>query len=155
MPYERLLREADQQGVDVYERPLAGRLKGLYADNTIIIKRNMTYREKGGILAEELGHHYTSTGNILDQKDIRSRKQEKRAKSWAYQRLVPLSQIVQAYHARVKGRHEIAEFLCVTEDFLQRSIERYQEKYGLYVIHDERYAIYFDPLSVVEMFDYP
>ena len=44
------------------------RIKGLYSDGTIAISTDMkTDAEKACVLAEELGHHYTTYGNILDQ----------------------------------------------------------------------------------------
>ena len=48
-------------------------------------------------------------------------------------------------------RAELAEFLNVTEDFLEESIQHYREKYGLYCEIDH-YIVYFDPLGVLEMF---
>ena len=153
MLYENLLREAAQHGVDIYEKPMSPGVKGLYADSIIWINHTVpTVTEKACILAEELGHYHTSVGNIIDLGDIRSRKQELRARDWAYNRLVPLSKIVQAYHAGVTDRHELAEYLGVPEQFLQAAIDRYREKYGTYTIVDG-HIIYFDPLAVAEIFD--
>lgn len=150
MPYERLKRIASQQGLDIYERKLHPNTKGLYADDVIWINRDIpTQIEKRCILAEELGHYHTSSGDILDQKDLNNRKQEKRARSWAYEYLVPLSKIIEAYHDGIAGRHALAEYLEVTEEFLQSAIDRYREKYGLFAKH-EQYTICFEPLSVIE-----
>ena len=38
--------------------------------------------EKASVLAEELGHYYTTVGNILDQEDAGNRKQEHKARTW-------------------------------------------------------------------------
>jgi Domain of unknown function (DUF955). len=152
MLYDNLIREAEQHGIDIYEKPLMRRIKGLYADGVVWINRRIpTTKEKACILAEELGHYHTSAGDILDQSDIRNRKQEKVAREWAYERLVPLDKIIEAHHARVSSRHDFAEFLGVTEPFLQAAIERYREKYGPHTIVGQ-YVICFDPLGVVEMF---
>ncbi|MCP3778758.1 ImmA/IrrE family metallo-endopeptidase [Paenibacillus sp. MZ03-122A] len=148
------MNEAASSGVEVLERPFKNlKLKGLYIDKVITINSATTQSlsEKCCTLAEEIGHYHTSVGNILDQADIRNRKQELRARQWAYQRLIPLSAIIQAHQARVKGRYEIAEFLGVTEEFLQASIDRYQQIYEIYTVCDG-YLIYFDPLGVVEIF---
>ena len=153
MLYENLLMEAAQLGVDIYETPMTPTVKGLYADNIIWINRFIpTVTERACILAEELGHYHTSVGNIIDPADIHNRRQELRARDWAYRRLVPLSKIVQAYHAGVADRHELAEYLGVSEQFLQSAVDRYREKYGTYTIVDG-HIIYFDPLAVAEMFD--
>lgn len=147
--YEKLLHEAFSFNVSVYEMPM--RNKGLYSDEIIWINKGIpTIAERNCILAEEIGHYHTSSGNILDQRDIRNRKQELRARQWAYERLVPLSSIVQAHKARVRGRFEIAEYLGVTEDFLQASIDRYRDKYGILTSIDN-YIIFLDPLHVIEV----
>ena len=66
MNYEDLLIEADTNNLITKEKPLlanAGRIKG----NRIAIKKNLpTQKEKACVLAEELGHFYTSSGNILE-----------------------------------------------------------------------------------------
>lgn len=150
--FNALLRDALKVGVVTFERRMNGTTKGLYADGVVWINKNLsTTAEKLCILAEELGHHHTSTGDITDQRLAINRKQELRARNWAYERLVPLSGIVEASLAGVKGRHEIAEFLEVTEDFLDAAIKRYQDKYGQFYTVGQ-YTIFFDPLRVLEMF---
>lgn len=146
-----LQTEAQANGIEVFEMPFKGKIKGLYKDGTIAINKFLKDRvEKACILAEELGHHHTSVGNILDQTDIRNRKQELRARQWAYERLIPLSAIVQAYYAKVNGRYEIAEYLGVTEEFLQAAVDRYRDKFGLFATY-ENFIIFLDPLHVIEV----
>lgn len=152
--YEFLLRAAEREGVDVYERTMRPAIKGLYGGRVIWINRVIpTLAEKSCVLAEELGHYHTTSGDILDQRQLENRKQEKRARNWAYEKLVPLSGIVQAYHAGVKGKYELAEHLDVIEDFLEQAIKHYQEKYGQLTVYEGKYMIYFDPLGVAEMFE--
>lgn len=151
MMYENLLREAEQHGIDIYEKPMTLTIKGLYSDEVIWINKNIpTNIEKACVLAEELGHYHTSVGDILDQSKIANRKQELRARTWAYERLVPLQKIVQAYKNGVRNRYELAEYLGITEDFLIASIKRYKEKYGLY-FPIENYTICFEPLGILEI----
>ena len=153
MQYEKLLIEADQHGIDIYEKPMQKRNKGLYCDKVIWINKHIqTSIEKACVLAEELGHYHTSAGNILDQKNLNNRKQEKQARSWAYEKLVPLEKIVQAHKDGPKNKYELAEYLNVTEAFLEESIKRYIEKYGLSVNYKD-YVICFEPLGVLEWFD--
>lgn len=157
MPLNALLDEAYRDNVCVVEhRFKTTRLRGLYSDGTITINASNSFTEveKACIIAEELGHHHTTIGNILDQSTVQNRKQERRARQWAYNRLIPLSKIVQAYHSGAKNRFEIAEFMRVTEEFLDDALKRYQEIYELCAIYD-RYVIYFDPLIVVEMYELP
>lgn len=152
MLYDNLLRDASRCGVSTYEVRMVPRIKGLYSDDTIWINKAIsTSAEKTCILAEELGHYHTSAGDILDQTKTNNRRQELRARQWAYNRLIPLECIVEAYQAHAKGRHEVAEYLGVTESFLQAAIDRYRDKYGLCVVVNDRYTVYFDPLGVAEM----
>jgi len=56
--YEDLIRDSQNEKIDVIERPLKGNLKGLYYSNTIAVSsRLVTDAEKSCILAEEIGHH--------------------------------------------------------------------------------------------------
>ena len=151
MNYETLLKEADSQCLVVKEKPLRannGRIKG----KRIAIKKNMTTTEKACVLAEELGPHYTTVGNILDPSKTENRKQERRARLWAYKRAFDLVDLVSAYKHGCRNRYEIAEYLEVTESFLQEALDTYKEKYGPYTKVD-RYVVYFEPLGVLELYD--
>ena len=150
MTYEELLTQADDNGLIVKEKYLlanTGRIKG----NRIAIHQDMTQVEKSCILAEELGHHYTTAGNIMDQTDTGNRKQELRARLWAYNAKIGLQGIIDAYKARRTSPEEMAEFLDVTPEFLQDALECYRSKYSPYVSVDN-YVIFFEPcLAVMEL----
>ena len=89
--------------------------------------------------------------NILDQSDDRNRKQEMRARLWAYDKKIGLHGIINAYEARRTSIEEMANFLNVTPEFLRDAIKCYKGKYGHYVILDN-YIIFFEPnLSVAKM----
>ena len=149
---EELSQQAADYGAEVIDWKFnADRIKGLYCDGVIAVSKDIdTIAEKTCVIAEELGHHLTATGNILDQKDISNRKQELRGRIWAYNRLIGLTGIIKAYRAGCRNRYEIAQTLEVTEEMLQDAIDYYREKYGLCVQVDN-YAIYFDPLGVMEL----
>lgn len=152
MIYDELLKEADSVYLTVKEKPLRankGRIKG----KKIAIKKDIsTVSEKACVLAEELGHYFTSHGDIFDQTKIINIKQEKRARNWAYEKLVPLHKLIRAYEAGVSNRFELALYLDVIEEFLECAIEHYREKYGLYCIKGN-YIIYFEPLGVYKSVD--
>lgn len=151
MTYEKLQKEAAQKGIDIYEESMNPTVKGLYGDKTIWINKGIpTNTEKACILAEELGHFHNTNGDITDQSKLTNRKQEQRARQWAYEKLVPLSSIVQACKAGIRNRYELAEFLEVTEGFLESSLKRYQEKYGLSATVGD-YTVCFEPLQVLEL----
>lgn len=116
LTYEELLIEADNNNLITKEKPLSiskERIKG----NRIAIRSGMTETEKKCILAEELGHHYTAVGDILDQSSCANRKQEMRGRILAYNRLVGLRRIIDAYNHLCQGLCEAAEYLGVTEEF--------------------------------------
>lgn len=116
----------------------------------ILINRNIinTY-EKKCILAEELGHYYTSYGNITDQTDIRNRKQEMVARRWAVKRLITLENLIDAFNNGVRNKHELAEHLEVTEEFLHIALDHFKGIYG-YSYSLGEYTIYFDPLWIAK-----
>lgn len=149
MKYDVLLNDANTEGLRIKERPFRtydGRIKG----NNIYLRKDMNTVEKTCVLAEELGHHYTSVGNILDLNDVRNRKQERQARLWGYNKLIGLSGIINAFRAGCQSRHEIADLLDVTEEYLQECIDCYRDKYGVYTIVDN-YIVYFIPnLAVME-----
>ncbi len=148
MCYESMLANIDTS-IRVKEKPLKYGLKGLYKNGKIIIHKELSYTEKTCILAEELGHHYTSTGNIIDQSTTANRKQERAAREWAHQRLVPLDALVAALNSGARNYHELAEFLNVTESFLREAVERYYAKYGVFHTVGE-YTVYFSPLGLLK-----
>lgn len=152
MTYEQLLAHSDEAGLVVREKPLKyndGRIKG----NRIAIRQNIeTQKEKACVLAEELGHHYTSSGNILDQTKVENVKQEQHARMWAYNKQIGLYGIIDAYKRGCRNIHEMADHLDVTEEFLRDALEAYRLKYGQYVDIDN-YTIYFEPYLMVADFD--
>lgn len=148
---ENLLLE--NPDVDVVSYHFASdRIKGLYCNNTIAVSDQIsTSAERTCILAEELGHHYTTTGDIIDQTSIANIKQERTARIWAYDRMIGLAGIVKVYHAHCQNSCEMAELLGVTEEFLADALEVYRQKYGVYTRYNH-YIIYFEPrLGVMEI----
>lgn len=117
-----------------------GRIKG----KKIAIRRNLTFKEKGCVLAEELGHHYTTVGDILDQSDVWNRKQELQARTWAYDEVLGLDSIITAHKRGCKTIYEMAEYLEVTESFLADMLKRYCDRYGTHVEYGD-YIITFIP----------
>lgn len=150
--YEELLKEADGIGATVRELPLLssdGRING----RRIAIRQNIpTLAKKADVLAEELGHYYTSVGNILNQCTVNARKQERTARIWSYNKRIGLSGIIEAYKHHCQSRYEVAEFLEVSEDTLTEALEIYRQIYGT-GIQIGNYVIQFDPyLAVLELF---
>lgn len=150
MTYDELLKEAQDNNLIVKEKPLPiskGRIKG----NRIAIKHNMTEIEKACVLAEEIGHHYTAVGNILDQSTVENRKQEMHGRLVAYNKMVGLRGLVDAYNHHCRNLEDTAEYLEVTPEFLQETIDCYRSKYGICTTVDN-YAVIFEPnLAILKL----
>lgn len=150
MTYENLQRQYDYLNIKELDLSDVAGLKGLCLNDNIAIEQSMTQTEKACVLAEELGHYYTTVGDILDQHNTSNRKQEHTAQLWAYDKIIGLSGIIKGYQERCQNRYELAACLGVTEEFLQEAIDCYREKYGPY-IQVGKYAIVFEPaLAVIE-----
>ena len=147
MEYEALLVEADNEGLTVKEMPMRynnGRIKG----NRIAIRKDIdTSAEKTCILAEELGHHHTSVGDILDMSDSGNRKQERQARLWGYNKLIGLSGLIKSFEAGCQNRFEVAEYLGVTEEYLCECLNTYRDKYGVGVTVDDYYIMFIPHLQ--------
>lgn len=152
--FEQLEEQACKDGIDIIERRFnSERIKGLYCNDSIALSDKLeTSTEKACVLAEELGHHYTTSGNIIDMQDIRNITQERKARVWAYDELIGLTGLIRAFERCCQSRYEVADFLGVTEEFLSDALNYYKVKYGEFTTIDH-YVIRFIPtLSIAELF---
>nr|DAJ03031.1 MAG TPA: IrrE protein [Caudoviricetes sp.] len=108
--------------------------------------------QKACVLAEELGHYYTTTGDILDQSEISNKKQERTARLWAYNKMITVEKLLAAKEAGCQNGYEIAEYLEVTEEFLKEAISCYGAKYGKGFQKDQ-YIILFEPFNIYKLMD--
>lgn len=135
--YEKQLQSAVDNNIQVIESYDMGNdpdhppIEGLYVDGCVALSSDLqTTAQKNSVLAEELAHHDLTVGDILDQRDPANRRQEQKARTLAYDRLIGFSGLSRAFNAGCENRYEVAEYLEVTESFLQEAIERYKEIYG-------------------------
>lgn len=155
---EVLKIQAQENEIEVKYATLPKYIKGLYySDNAVtpLIALNKQCIEDTSeelcIMAEELGHHYTTAGNILDQSITENRKQELKARRWAVKKLIRIDHLIEAYNVGITLRYELADYLNVTEEFLNMAIEHFKSIYGQY--HDTgEYIIYFEPLGILKKF---
>ena len=136
MSYEDLLKEYADENVIIKEKPLQSS-NGRIFHNKIAIRYDLSTVEKACTLAEELGHYYTSSGDIIDQADIMNRKQEYHARMWAYNKLLPLPLFILAFKHGCQSVHETADFLEVSEEFLRECVEAYYDKYGPFLKYND------------------
>lgn len=150
---ERLEDEACRDGIEIVNcRFNSPRIKGLYCDKTIGLNLDIdTSAEKACVLAEELGHHYTSVGDVLDMSDSGNRKQERQARLWGYNKLIGLSGLTKAFEAGCQDRFEVAEYLGVTDEYLCECLDTYRDKYGVGVTVDDYYIMFIPHLAIGKM----
>lgn len=126
MKYETLLDEAYEKGLVVKEKPLLahdGRIKG----NKIAIRSSIeTHAKKCCVLAEELGHYEVNVGDILDQDNINNRRQERAARRRAYEKLLPVENILFAARDGHTELWDMADYLDVDEEFLKEALMYYR-----------------------------
>lgn len=147
MSYQELLNMAEYYGLNVWEAPLRV-CDGLICGNDIAIRSDIDDGiQKGCVLAEELGHYATTVGDILSSGKDRSGKQELKARRWAHGLLLPISRLYEAQEAGCQNRFEVAEYLGVTEDFLQEALDNYQLILGKET-DINGFHISFDPLYI-------
>lgn len=83
------------------------------------------------VFAEEIGHHFTTSQNIMvfSRKDnYVYMKYEKLALWWATKYLMPLKELIKAINGGLFLTHEIAEHFEVTERFAGIGLKLYIEK---------------------------
>ena len=149
MTYEDLLVLSDSENLIVKEKDIPGYGGRIYKNRIAINRALPTQAEKSCVLAEEIGHHCTSSGDILDQTDIMNRKQEYRARFYGYNLKIGLTGLIRAYEAGCRNFFEMAEFLDATEEYLKEAIQCYKSKYGICAVVDN-YIIYFEPFAVMK-----
>ena len=149
MTYEELLILADSENLIVKEKDIPGYGGRIYKNRIAINRTLPTQTEKSCVLAEEIGHHCTTAGDILDQTDVMNQKQEYRARLYGYNLKIGLTGLIRAYEAGCRNLYEMADFLDATEEYLKDAIDCYHAKYGQYTAVD-KYVIYFEPFAVMK-----
>ncbi|HIW38827.1 MAG TPA: ImmA/IrrE family metallo-endopeptidase [Candidatus Jeotgalicoccus stercoravium] len=128
---------------------LPTKLSGVTLDDMIFIKDSLNRVHKLETLAEEIAHLQITYGDIRDQTKMMNRKFELKARRYAYEKLIPLQGIIDAFHSGACNLYEIALFFEVSKSYILDAIEHYKMKYGLDVYY-KGYVIKFEPLQVFE-----
>lgn len=154
MNYEALLTESDKRNLIIKEKSLLAN-DGCIKGKRIAIRKDMSMIQKACVLAEELGHYETSVGNILNQSSTNNKKQEYKARAWAYKEMIAPSDLFSAFKSGCRNRYEIAEHIGVTEEFLEEALSYFVTQYpNGYKNRIEHYMIQFIPnLKIITLFD--
>ena len=99
---------------------------GLYSNKCIWLKKSESEKRKVCLLAEEIGHHLCTVGNILDQTKIINQKQEHKARAWAFRKLLPYDDIVFALKYGYRTTYDLAEHFGLDEEFVKDCLRYYR-----------------------------
>lgn len=148
--YERLVDYADKMGLEIVEKHFKSSAKGLCKGNKIGISKGIeTNTEKRCVLAEEMAHSFFTVGDILDTRDPAAMRQEMVARRAAYEYLVPMQDLIDACLCCSHDLYDVPDYLGVTYEFLQNTLNHYSHKYGGCKRHG-KYIISFSPLFICE-----
>ena len=127
-----LYEYAEQQGIDVdwFSASQVTSMSLPLPDGTCCIAidpwKMETVEQETVALAHELGHCETgSFYNRYAKLDL-IQKHENRADRWAYKKLVPKDELMNAWLAGYQEIWELAEYFRLPEDFLRGAIEYYK-----------------------------
>ena len=95
----------------------------------ILLNRHRPQKNRFVALAEEIGHHIRSTGNITELATVSQRKSENAGKAWAIEFLLPLCKFAFATLLnRCKTTADYAETFEYPEEFVAEAIAYYKRK---------------------------
>ena len=92
----------------------------------VIVNPTDTQSEMACLLSEELGHYHTAPLRKIAYKTISDAKAEARVRRWAHRKILPPERIFEALRAGIRERWELAEYLGVTEEFLEETFADYE-----------------------------
>lgn len=97
------------------------------------------------VLAEELGHHFTSMGDNIEPKNyfdkVNIDKCEAKALRWACNFLVPKDELIDELRKRPASIDELADGLSVSRDILMQSFYYLSLNNEYLQIEDDRYLV--------------
>ncbi len=97
------------------------------------------------VLAHELGHFFTTVGNILNNKNYReilyNNKFENKADKWACEFLVSEEEIINALNKNIVNIYDMAEYLDVPLNILKKRLEYLALQNQSIKVSDNKYLI--------------
>lgn len=129
MTVEALVDQAAAKGHELLYVPLSA-LPSFTVDDEegahIFLSHSLYGVQEKEALAHELGHcEYGGFYNCYSKHDVRV-KAERRADKWAFTKLVPHGQLMQAVRHGITEVWELSEFFDVSCEFMQRAIAYYK-----------------------------
>lgn len=112
-----------------YEPEMPEKQKGLYIDGIVYLNQNLEFYEESSTIAEEIGHHETTVGDISVLDTIEKQKQEQRARDFGATLLVTPQDFVDCFKAGLQTLDQCAYFLEITRQALDDAITVYAKYY--------------------------
>ncbi|AHI40556.1 ImmA/IrrE family metallo-endopeptidase [Enterococcus faecalis] len=137
-----------------FESNMPEKQKGLYINNVVYLNPQQHPRELTSTVAEEIGHHLTSVGDIIDQDTNEKRKQEQKARDIGATMVVTPQDLINCYHERFTYVWECADFLGITKQALECALAAYSKRFPEGLVYDD-YKLFFKPngtLGIVKWF---
>lgn len=126
----------------IFDEKMPDGQSGLYVDNYVYLNPRQSPQQLAGTVAEEIGHHLTTVGNIIDQDTNFKRKQERQARDIGASLVVSIADIIDCYENGCREIWECAEYLSVTEATFKTAVKWYARKYDG-VITEDKHTIWF------------
>jgi len=130
---EQLYDDAKRSGIEISieKAPFETKhVKAMYLNilgkPIILIQPTKTQAELACLLAEELGHYHTEPCRVLRYRSINDLRAEAAARRWGYRRIISLDRVIKALRAGLRERCDIADYLGVTEEYLEEAVEYYR-----------------------------
>ncbi|MBC6133489.1 toxin [Listeria booriae] len=117
-------------------------LYGAYRNGHILLEKRQSIRDKKIIVMEEIQHHKSSVGTIIDETNINNKKQENFARNLVYDNFITIATIIHCHNQGFVYYYEVAEYLNLPEEFIQDAVEYYRLKYGA-IYKTDGYTLYF------------
>lgn len=136
-----------------FENNMPDKQKGLYIDNVVYLNPRQSSNELASTVAEEIGHHLTSFGDIVAQDNNEKRKQEQKARDIGATLIVGPEDFIECYYERFTYMWESAEFLGITTEALKEAVKTYSKMYPDGLTY-KNYRIIFRANGTVGVFEW-
>lgn len=141
---EQLCDDAMKDGIEISieQMPIeAKHVKAMYLNirgkPMIIVRPTQTQAELVCLLAEELGHYHTNPYRVLQYHNISDLHAEAAARRWGYRRVIAIDRVIKALRAGLRERCDVADYLGVTEVYLEEAIDYYRTTDAWQAIENE------------------
>lgn len=125
-----LLKLIEVEKINLDENLHIPNILGIYINDfrinpTIGIKSNLSStKEYCSVLAEELGHHFKTNGNLIINIDsyaqeISKEKEENMAKLWAANFLISDDELIEALINCISNKYDICEYFNASDELLR------------------------------------